>query len=454
MDREVRVLRPFKNFEVLYLKRDKLPIFYVNLLYYKGSVHELGYKRGIHNFVLKLLLEGPKGKSPVEFSMDLERRGLRLKTRSGYVVSSFEIDGLSEYFSEGIKEAYEIIVNPAFRLEDFVRLKEQYRTAVLLGFQDPEFVVSYFSNLFFFQGIEAFRALPDFGLIPEALKLDFEELKRYYEEIFKRAVLKLVVVSNLDVESKLQEISVLENIQSESKDFSIKGDIGNFEKIYIVNMKIQQAHLKLMKPAIGRNHPDYQALRIANFLIGASDLSSRLMKKLRVEEGLTYSVTSVFSPGIPVNGEVLTANLSIQCETEKNNARRAYDMILGEIRKVRSEGFTMDELSDAKAFFKGSIPLRVESYAQLLSMLTEEVLFGLPFFHWEEEIRDIERLKLEDVNKAAFDHFDFDKPFLLLVGDASRLEKDFKDFDIEVVDPWSYLGLKGISLFSLLRKIF
>jgi zinc protease len=454
MDKKVGYFKIADHIEVYYLVRDKLPIFYANLLHYRGTIDELGFKRGIHSFVLRMLLEGPKGKSPAEFSRELEQKGLRIKTRAGYAISSFEIDGLSDYFFDSIKESKEIITNPAFREEDFQRLLEQYRASVLLGFQDPEFVTTYFSTYLFFRDFEALRTLPDFGLIPDVFKLSFDELKNYYSSVFKRASLKLVVVSNIDLSKKIKELEVLSEISPGEKRNEIKGNVGQFKKAYIVDMKIEQAHLKLMVPTIDRRHQDYQALRIANFIIGGSDLSSRLMKRLRVREGLTYGVSSVYNPGIPVDGQIVGANISIQCETEMRKSRKALELIYDELAEIREKGFSEEELADAKSFYKGSLPLRVESYAQVLSMLTEEIVFGLPFFHWEEELKDVENLKLEEINQAAFSYFNFDSPFILLVGNASKLEREFKDMEIEVIDPWKHIGFKGISLFSLLRRFF
>jgi zinc protease len=204
-------------------------------------------------------------------------------------------------------------------------------------------------------------------------------------------------------------------------------------------MDIEQAYLKIINPAVKRNDPIYGAVKVANFIWGGSDFSSRLMKRVRVKEGLSYSVNSVVNFGIPLNGDIIAPYSVISCETELNKARKAFDAILEEKTKVLRDGFEKKELEHAIQFFKGSIPLLVESYAQLLSMITEEIIYGLPYFHWEEELRAIEKLTIDEVNKGAQVLLSFESPFVLIVGKAKKLKNQFKDFDIEIIEPEKYL---------------
>ncbi len=435
----VKVLRLSENFEVIYLKREKLPIFYANLLLNKGSVDETG-KRGVHNFTLNLMIQGPKDKTPVEFSQEMEGLGLRLRSRSGYTITLLEIDGLSEKFREGLQMVKEILESPAFRSDDFKRLRDQYLTAVFLGFQDPEFIANYFSHLFYFNDAPRLSPSPELGIVKDVLRLKLDEVKSYYDFLRQGLKYTLVVVSNLDIESFADKINVFEDrVEKTYQRPELKFDYKGFEKVYIVDMDIEDAHLRIMHPTVHRKHPLYYAVKVANYIWGGSDFSSRLMKRVRVKEGLSYSVSSTVNFGIPVNGDLIAPYLTVSCETDSEKMRKAYDFIMEEARKVLNEGFYEEELEDAKKFFKGSIPLRVESYAQILTTLTEEVVYGLPFFHWEKEVESVQKLTLEDVNVGALKLLNFEKPFLLIVGKSKELSKQFKDFEQEVIKPHKFL---------------
>ncbi len=436
---EVKFFELGNGIKVYYLKKDKLPIFYANILLNRGSIDESG-KRGIHNFAFRLLMEGPEGKSPVDFSKELEGLGLRIKTRAGYSFSSFEIDGLSNFFEDALKKLEELVNRPAFREEDFKRLKDHYLTAVRLGFQDPEFVSSYFANLLYFKEVPQLAALPDFGFVKDVMSLTLEDVKNYYATTINNAASSIVVVSNLEVigfKDKMERLKL--PINSAKSKRSIEVPLLKFDKIYIVDMDIEQAHLKIINPAVKRDDPVYEAVKVANFIWGGSDFSSRLMKRVRVKEGLSYSISSVVNFGIPVDGDIIAPYSVISCETELAKCRKAFDAILEERSKVLREGFEKEELSHAIEFFRGSIPLLVESYAQLLSMLTEEIIYGLPYFHWEKELESIEKLNLDELNYGAQILLKFESPFVLIVGRAKKLKGLFKDFEIEVIDTRDFL---------------
>ncbi|MGB4730099.1 MAG: insulinase family protein, partial [Candidatus Hydrothermia bacterium] len=303
-----------------------------------------------------------------------------------------------------------------------------------------EFIASYFSNYFYFQNVPELRALPDFGLIPDVLSLELNEIKDFYAGLLGKTRIRVVVVSNLDLQERIQDFEVLKDVRSaEFTLVNLRESYPKFDKIYFVDMDIEQAHIRVIAPSIPRSHPSYQHLKVANFIFGGSDLSSRLMKRLRVKEALTYSASSSINVGIPLNGNIVGAYKVIACETNKRNVRRAFDLIFDELSKVHEEGFSEEELQDAVSFFKGNTPLKMESYAQLLSMITEEVIYELPYFHFEEEVNEIKGIKIQELNDVALRFFNFDHPFILIVGKASTLKEYFTDLEAEFIDPMEYI---------------
>lgn len=52
------------------------------------------------------------------------------------------------------------------------------------------------------------------------------------------------------------------------------------------------------QPGIKRNDPDFFALLVGNHILGGGGLVSRLMEEVREKRGLTYGVSSSFSPGL------------------------------------------------------------------------------------------------------------------------------------------------------------
>ncbi|MDP3706503.1 MAG: pitrilysin family protein, partial [Polaromonas sp.] len=59
-----------------------------------------------------------------------------------------------------------------------------------------------------------------------------------------------------------------------------------------------QAHVLIGQPGFKRADPDYFALTVGNYILGGGGFVSRLSHEVREKRGLTYGVSSSFSPGL------------------------------------------------------------------------------------------------------------------------------------------------------------
>ena len=96
--------------------------------------------------------------------------------------------------------------------------------------------------------------------------------------------------------------------------------------------ELNQARIIVAHEGIGRTEPTRIAADIMNDALGGSGFSSRLMKKIRSEEGLTYGVRSGFSmrsqPG----------PFSISTFTRVPKVRQVVDLVLEEMQGTATSG--------------------------------------------------------------------------------------------------------------------
>jgi zinc protease len=59
-----------------------------------------------------------------------------------------------------------------------------------------------------------------------------------------------------------------------------------------------QAHVLIGQPGFKRDDPDYFPLTVGNYILGGGGFVSRLTLEVREKRGLTYGVSSYFSPGL------------------------------------------------------------------------------------------------------------------------------------------------------------
>ena len=162
----------------------------------------------------------------------------------------------------------------------------------------------------------------------------------------------------------------------------------------VIDRDLTQATVLLGHPSIGRDHPDFYPLLVANYILGGGS-TSRLYSRIRDELGLVYHVGSFLSPGRFGNF------FEVTLQTKNESVRQALDEVGQAIRAFRDQGPTPDELALAKAYLVGSFPLRMDTNAKLAHLLLtwEENGLGLDYPTRFRQL--IERVTIEDVKRVA-----------------------------------------------------
>lgn len=432
-----KIFKLENGLKLITIERKKLPITYIKFITRSGAVNEPLTKRGTSYLTAKLLNEGTKEKDSTTFAKEVEKLGGDLTSKSGYSISTIEGNSLSDKFEALTGLIQELLTSPGFREKDLARLKKQIKTGFLLRMQDPNYVSLYYFTKFMYKNYPPLSTLPE-GTPESIEKVGRNEIIEFFRSHYTPSNSFIVVVS--DIEPNRVEEIVQRALSSWVKDVTEKPQLKQIPdvtgpQLYIVDMDVTQSHIKIGRHSISRADSDYNSLRVANYILGGSDFSSRLMKKIRIEKGLAYSVYSSITPGYPTEPHPLRGSFYISMETSTENTRKAFDFLLEEVKKFTREGPSEEELSDAKSYYHGSIPLRSETYEQLAVLAMDEELFGLPWKHWIKDVEEIERLDITKVHEAASKHLMLDQYVAVVVGNAQKLLPQFNDLHPEIIKP-------------------
>ena len=120
-------------------------------------------------------------------------------------------------------------------------------------------------------------------------------------------------------------------------------------------------------------------------------MSSRLFQVVREREGLVYSIHSG-------NAAFRDSGLFyVYAGTEPAHFRRVVDLTLRELRTLRADGVTADELRRAKDHLKGSLMLSLESTGSRMTRIAKQELYFGQSFTLDQILADIERVTLADL---------------------------------------------------------
>lgn len=187
---------------------------------------------------------------------------------------------------------------------------------------------------------------------------------------------------------------------------------------FAIDKDVNQARVSFGLPALDRYDPDWYAALVMNDILGGGGFSSRLVNRIRSDEGLAYSVRSALG-----SGTYYPEPWSVTFQTKVRSTAYAVSIALAEIVRMRDEPVTDAELALAKASFIESLPAGFETAGAIASALALEELTGRyqrdPDYYGEYR-RRIAAVTAADVQRVARRLLDPAAMTFLVVGDVDE----------------------------------
>jgi zinc protease len=196
----------------------------------------------------------------------------------------------------------------------------------------------------------------------------------------------------------------------------------NREGLFIVNKELAQTSLIVAHSAPSRPYPDYHAVEVMNYILGGGGFSSRMMDRIRNQEGLAYGVGSFFGYG---HGR---GAFAAYCQTKPESSYRATSLMLEEIRTIRTRPVSEKEISLARDALINGFIFKFEKPETYLSNLLELEFYGEPNDFLQTYVEKISRVDIKEVARVAHKYLKPENIAILLVGNQAALDTAPKDF--------------------------
>ncbi|MFH0846400.1 MAG: pitrilysin family protein [Patescibacteria group bacterium] len=221
----------------------------------------------------------------------------------------------------------------------------------------------------------------------------------------------------LDIEKHFKDI----NTSSSPKKKKIK-DIQNKPQVFVRNKKLDQTHLYLGVRSYDLFHKDTLIVSLLANVLGTG-LGSRLSKKLRDEMGVCYYVKAYNDPALDHGYWGIASGIDNQRIDEVIN------VLLEELRVIKKELISEDELNRVKDFIIGNIYLNLESSDSIAQYFGFQEILKNEIIIPEEKVKRIKAITPQDIKRVANNIFKNNKLNLSIISptaDKKKLEKILK----------------------------
>lgn len=399
----------------VYVVEDRrLPALSVTATVRAGSIYDPDSLRGIGGITASLMRTGgTESYTGDEFDARTEFLAAEIGCSMAGTMATASLEILKKDFDEGLRLFAQMLRSPRFDANKLELEKKRVLDAIAHRWDSPQTVSQIAFSRLMYGSFPAGRL----ATVQTVKAMKQQAAKDCYARFFHPPNLILTVSGDMD---RKEMLAKLNQAFGDWKSGPAAPPIPKWEepmpegKLFFVERPANQAFIAMGLRAIQRPSADEYPLIVLNHILGGGSFTSRLMGRVRSDEGLVYDVRSdmesnYFYPGL----------FSITLQTKSASAAYASALCVQELKRLRDTLATTEELDAAKRSLIESFPSLFRTGEDIAASFRLNEYWGRPFDHFERYPARIKALTLEDLNSAAQKYLDPGKLTTVMVGDLA-----------------------------------
>jgi zinc protease len=410
--------------QVIVVPRKDLPVVSFGVAIKAGGYDEdRATNLGVSDFTAAMLRKGTAGqggrkkRTADDISKAIDFVGGTLDAGAGLESSSASCSVLAKDAALCVELLSDILMRPTFPEGEMGEVRDQMLAALASRFDSPyELADEHFANQLYGE-----KNPHGWVLEPEDVqKITRDALVAFWRTFYRPNNALLAVAGDVDPARLRGELERTFG-QWQKADVparpAFKMAALKSTRVLIVDKPdLTQTTILLGHRGLRHADPMWFAATLMNYVLGGSDFSSRLMTDVRSKRGLTYGISSSYGASLYDGAFVVSA------ATKNENVWQALVATVNQIRKMRNEGPTPEELAKGRAYYAGSYPFELQTAAGVASAIVAAELHGLGLDYVENFALRMAAVDEAQAKEAAGTLLDPDNLLVVVVGKGDAIE--------------------------------
>ena len=387
-----------------------------------GDEKSLMGKSSIAGITGGLLMRGTKSKSRQQIQDEIDRLKAHLSVSGSATSATASIETIEANLPGALRLAAEILREPAFPDSEFETVRAQRIAAAEASRSEPQpLALTEFRRrlVTYPRGDPRYVATAD-EQIEDLKKVTLDEVRKFHQQFYGASVGE-IAVSGQFTTSEIAKLAA-ELFGNWKSPGSYTRVTNTYQKTVAWDRKIETPDKQNSFFVAGQlvklndEDPDYAALVMADYMFGGSGLGTRLSRRIRDKEGLSYGVQSNFA--IPTKEDAATfvgVALSAPQNTPKVEAS-----FKDELAKTLKDGFTADEVAAAKKAWIQERGMSRSEDSALVGLFASRQRFDRTLKFDESLEAKVAALTPEQISAAFRRHIDADSLIYVKAGDFKK----------------------------------
>jgi zinc protease len=394
-----------------------------SMIFYFGNEASLQNKGTTSSFTAAMLNKGTKNKTRQQIQDELDKLKARVGFGGGANSLSVSITTDKTNFTPVFKLVNEILKEATFPADELEKLKQQSIAGIEQGRSEPQSIaineLQRYLNAYP-KGDPRYVSTIDEN-IAMTKAVSESDVKSFYKDFYGASNAFITITGDFDAAQAKslinEEYGSWKSPQTFARLIPKTKDVPAINKNIETPDKANAFFIGLQPLKLSMKDADYPAMLMADYIIGGGFLNSRLASRIRQKEGISYGVGSGVSAGY---FDQNTGAAQFYAIYAPENAPRLDAAFKEEIEKVVKDGFTDQEVAEAK---KGYLQSRSVTLAQdnaLAGTLNNYSYYGENIAFWQKMDDAIGKLTTAQINAAAKKYYDTSKISIVKAGDFAK----------------------------------
>lgn len=404
--------------KVFVVENDKLPKVSFSLQLDRDPILEgenIGYVQASGD--LMRTATATMNKDQIDEAIDMIGANLGIGAQSAYGSC------LSKHKEDFVKIFADVVVNAKFKQEELDKAKKQIISGLKAQKDDPKAIANNVRKAVTYGKDHPYGEI----MTEESIdKVTLDMCEKYYNTYWRPNIAYMAIVGDIDVDEAEELITEYfagwEKKEVPSHEYKTPRT-PLIRKVNLVDRaESVQSVIHVTYPIVlKKGDKDVIPVRILNTILGGN-FSSRLNQNLREDHGWTYGARS------SMVSDMLVGSFDANCEARTSVTDSAVTEFLNEIKMLKNEKISKEELENTKKYLIGSFSRSLENPNTIANFALSIERYGLPQDYYKTYLQKINKVSVEDIQTVAKKYLKPNKSNILVVGNASEIADKIKKF--------------------------